>query len=58
MPTKFSIEYFIDKKWETWIIYYYKVKKELDLETDWRFKEVPGKRRNCKILYDEPRDIN
>lgn len=45
-----------ERKWQTEIRYYKGDLSSVDVSTDWRFKEVPGKRKESKFLGLVDRD--
>lgn len=56
--TRFDID---DKKWYTEKVYYKGDYRNTDLKSDWRFKEVPGKRKELKptrLVYTTKTPLN
>jgi hypothetical protein len=46
----FEKTYFVNDKWITVLSFYYGDLSNVDLKTDWRFKEVPNKRKQNVFL--------
>lgn len=54
--SEFEVEHYKENHWEKSSCYYLGDLSHVDLATDWRFKEVPDKRKQAKFmgLTDNP----